>query len=196
MQENKKQEHGHITKQNVAMIALICLSVGFIIGVAYTSYKLKPSTNTTITPENNQAIDYGEKEIELKNELSQNPKNMGAWIQLGQVYFETNQYKKAIAAYQKSLTIEPDNANVLTDLGFMYRKNRQFREAIKSFDEAIAADSKHEWARFYKGVVLMNDLNEKDNALIIWEELLSINPIFMSSKDQSLNQLIKHYREH
>lgn len=196
MQENKKQKQGHITKQNAAMIALICLTVGFIIGVAYTSYKLKPSTKTTIAPENNQAIDYGEKEIELKNELSQNPKNMGAWIQLGQVYFETNQYKRAIAAYQKSLTIEPDNADVLTELGFMYRKNRQFKEAIKSFDEAIAADPKHEWARFYKGVVLMNDLNEKGKALIIWEELLSINPIFMSSKDQSLNQLIKHFREH
>jgi len=196
MQENKKQKQGHITKQNAAILALICLTVGFIIGVAYTSYKLKPSTKTTIAPEKKQAIDYGEKEIELKNELSQNPKNMGAWIQLGQVYFETNQYKRAIAAYQKSLTIEPDNADVLTELGFMYKKNRQFREAIKSFDEAIAADPKHEWARFYKGVVLMNDLNEKGNALIIWEELLSINPIFMSSKDQSLNQLIKHYREH
>jgi len=196
MQENKKLEQGHITKQNAAMIALICLTVGFIIGVAYTSYKLKPSTKTTIPPENNQAIDYSEKEIELKNALSQNPKNVGAWIQLGQVYFETNQYKRAIAAYRKALTIEPDNANVLTDLGFMYRKNRQFKEAIESFDKAIAADSKHEWARFYKGVVLMNDFNEKDKALIIWEELLSINPNFMSSKDQSLNQLIKHFREH
>jgi cytochrome c-type biogenesis protein CcmH/NrfG len=41
---------------------------------------------------------------------------VGAWIQLGQVYFETNQYKRAIAAYRKALTIEPDNANVLTDL--------------------------------------------------------------------------------
>lgn len=196
MQEDKKLEQGHLTKQNGAMIGLICLMVGFIIGVVYTSYKLKPSGKTTIAPENIQTIDYSQKEIELKNELSQNPENVGAWIQLGHVYFETNQYANAIAAYQKSLTIKPDNANVQTDLGFMYRKNKQPMEAIKSFDEALAVDPKHEWARFYKGVVLMDDLNEKEKALIVWEELLSINPIFMSSKDQSLDQLVKHYKEH
>jgi cytochrome c-type biogenesis protein CcmH/NrfG len=196
MQENIKLEQGHITKQNAAMIVLICLMVGFIVGVIYTSYKLKPVTNTAIVPESNESIDYSKKEIELKNELSQNPENEGAWIQLGHVYFETNQYSNAIAAYQKSLTIEPKNANVLTDIGFMYRKNGQPKEAIKSFEEAISVDPKHEWARFYRGVVLMDDLNEKKKALIAWEELLSINPVFMSSKDQSLDQLIKHYQEH
>lgn len=196
MQKDKKLEQDHVTKQNAVMIGLICLMVGFIIGVVYSSYKLNPSTNTTIIPENNQPIDYGQKEIELKNELSQNPENVAAWIQLGHVYFETNQYTNAIAAYQKSLTIESDNANVLTDLGFLYRKNRQPKEAIKSFNEAIAIDPKHEWARFYKGVVLMDDLNEKEKALIVWEELLSINPVFMSGKDQTLDQLIKHYKEH
>ncbi len=196
MLEDKKLEQSRVTKQNAIMIGLICLMAGFIIGVVYTSYKLKPSTNTTIAPEKNQPIDYSQKETELKNELSQNPKNVGAWIQLGHVYFETKQYTKAIAAYQKSLTIEPDNANVLTDLGFMYRKNRQPKEAIKSFDEAVAVDPKHDWARFYKGIILMDDLNEKEKALNVWEELLSINPIFMASKDQTLDQLIKHYREH
>ena len=196
MQEDKKMKQGHITKQNAVMIGLICLMVGFTVGVVYSSFKLKSSEDTLNTPENNQAIDYNQKEIELKNKLSQNPKNVAAWIQLGHVYFDTDQYANAIEAYKKSLSIQPGNANVLTDLGFMYRKNRQPQEAIKSFDEAIAANPKHEWARFYKGIVLMNDLNQKNKALTVWEELLSINPFFMSSKDQSLDQLITHYKEH
>lgn len=196
MQVDKKQEQGHVTKQNAVMIGLICLMVGFIIGVVYSSNKLKTTANTAVVPENNQNIDYSQKEIELKNELSQNPENTSAWVQLGHVYFETDQYAKAIDAYKKSLSIEPGNANVLTDLGVMYRYNRQPQDAIKSFDEAISADPKHEWARFHKGGVLMKDLNQKRLALTVWEELLSINPIFMSSKDQSLDQLIKHYKEH
>ena len=193
MQEDKKQEQGHITKQNAVMIGLICLMVGFIIGVVYSSNKLKP---TAVVPENNQTIDYSQKEKELKNALSQNLKDASAWVQLGHVYFETDQYAKAIDAYKKSLSIEPGNANVLTDLGVMYRYNRQHQDAIKSFDEAISADPKHEWARFHKGGVLMNDLNQKRLALTVWEELFSINPFFMSSKDQSLDQLITHYKEH
>ncbi|MBU1388161.1 MAG: tetratricopeptide repeat protein [Proteobacteria bacterium] len=199
MQEDNKLEQGHVTKQNAIMIGLICLMVGFTIGVVYSSYKLKPTVNTAntaIVPENNQTIDYRQKEIELKNELSQNPENASAWVQLGHVYFDTDQYVNAIEAYKKSLSIEPGNANVLTDIGVMYRYNKQPQDAIKSFDEAISADPKHEWARFHKGVVLMKDLDEKDKALTVWEALLSINPTFMSSKDQSLEELITHYKEH
>jgi len=180
MQENKKQEQGHVTKQNALMIGLICLMVGFTVGVVYSSFKLKPSANTSIVPENNQTIDYNQKEIELKNELSQNPENVSTWVKLGHVYFDTDQYENAIEAYKKSLSIQPGNANVLTDLGVMYRYNRQPQDAIRSFNEAIAADPKHEWARFHKGVVLMKDLNEKKMALTAWEELLTINPVFMS----------------
>ncbi len=196
MQENKKQEQGHVTKQNAAMIGLICLMVGFTVGVVYSSFKLKPSANTSIVTENNQTIDYNQKEIELKNELSQNPENASAWVQLGHVYFDTDQYENAIEAYKKSLSIQPGNANVLTDLGVMYRYNRQPQDAIRSFNEAIAADPKHEWPRFHKGMVLLKDLNEKKMALTVWEELLTINPVFMASKDQSLDQLITHYKEH
>lgn len=199
MVEDKIIEPKQVTKLNAIMIGLVCLMVGFAIGVVYSSYKLKPTANTantSVAQENDQAIDYSQKEIELKNELSQNPENASTWVQLGHIFFNTDQYANAIEAYKKSISIEPGNANVLTDLGVMYRKNRQPQEAIKSFDEAITADPKHEWARFHKGVVLMNDLNEKKKALTVWEELLSINPIFMSSKDQSLDQLITHYKEH
>jgi tetratricopeptide (TPR) repeat protein len=194
MQKDKNIKTKYVTKQNAVMIGLICLMIGFTVGVVFTSYKLKQSINKS--PENTQAIDYGKKEMELKNELSNNPGNGTAWTQLGHVYYDTDQYVNAITAYQKSLEIEPGNANILTDLGVMYRRNKQPEEAIKSYDKAIAADPKIEGARFNKGIVWMNDLNERDKALAVWEELLSINPIFMSSKDQSLDQLIKHYREH
>ncbi|HKK68068.1 MAG TPA: tetratricopeptide repeat protein [Bacteroidales bacterium] len=193
MQKDKKIEIKYVTKQNAVVIGLICLMAGFTAGVLFTSYKLSLSNPS---PEKKQSIDYSKKETVLKNELSENPGNVTAWTQLGHVYYDTDQYAKAIAAYEKSLKIVPGNANVLTDMGVMYRRNKQPGEAINSFDKAIAADPKHESARFNKGIVLMHDLNEQDKALAVWENLLSINPVFMSSKDQSLDELIKHYRDH
>lgn len=189
-----KQKKNNVTKQNAILIGLTCLMLGFSIGVFYTSYKLKPSGTK---PEgSSHSSDFSEKETALKNVLSQNPEDVSAWSQLGHLYFDTKQYTNAIDAYQKALAIEPGNADVLTDLGIMYRKSNQPLESIKSFDKAIAADPKHEQARFNKGIVLINDLDDQESALAVWEELLSINPIFMSSRDQSLDQLIQHYREH
>ena len=40
-----------------------------------------------------------------------NPDNNEAWIQLGHVYFDTNKYDQAIAAYEKSLELNLSNAD-------------------------------------------------------------------------------------
>ncbi len=112
---------------------------------------------------------------------------------MGHVYFDTNQFNKAIEAYEKAITIDPGNPDIFTDIGVMYRPSGQPRKAIASFDKAILIDQKHETARFNKGIVLMNDLKERDKALAVWEALLEINPIKMISQNQSLDQLIQHY---
>lgn len=191
MPENTKPRY--VTKQNTILIGLICLMIGFTIGVVFTSFKLKDSG--TQAPEKNQPIDYQAREKELKTRLSANPEDVSAWTQLGHVYFDTKQHEKAIQAYLKSLSIAPDNADVLTDLGIMYRRNGQPKEAVRHFDKAILVDPEHENARFNKGIVLMHDLNQKEAALSVWEELLTINPLSMVSRDQSLDQLIEHYKE-
>ncbi len=194
MKKEKTASSNHVTRQNTVMIGIICLFVGFILGVGFTSFKL---TNSSSSETNNrQAVDYEKKEEQLKGVLVKNPGNISAWTQLGHVYFDTNQFPKAIEAYEKSLSLEPKNPDVLTDLGIMYRRNKQPEKAIASFDKAISIDLEHETSRFSKGIVLMNDLNEQSKALEVWEELLEINPIAMASEDQSLDQLIKHYKEH
>lgn len=194
MKKEKTASSNYVTRQNTIMIGLICLFIGFVLGVGFTSFKLTNSSSSGTN--NHQAVDYEKKEKELKGVLAKNPGNVSAWTQLGHVYFDTNQFIKAIEAYEKSLSFEPENPDVLTDLGIMYRRNKQPEKAIASFDKAVSIDPKHETSRFNKGIVLMNDLNEQSKALEVWEELLEINPIAMASKDQSLDQLIKHYKEH
>lgn len=192
--KKKTASSNYVTRQNTIMIALICLFVGFILGAGFTSFKL---TNSSSSETNNHGVvDYEKKEKEFKDVLAKNPGNVSAWTQLGHVYFDTDQFPKAIEAYKKSLSLESNNPDILTDLGIMYRRNKQPEKAIASFDRAILIDHRHESSRFNKGIVLMNDLNEQNKALDVWEKLLEINPIAMASKDQSLDQLIKHYKEH
>jgi len=126
-----------------------------------------------------------------EQEVSRNPENVAAWTQLGNLYFDTNNFKKAIWAYKKSLTLNPNNANAQTDLGVMYRRNGQSTKAIKAFDKAIQIDPAHEIARFNKGIVLLHDLNDKNGAIKTWEELVQINPDALTPGGKSLAELIK-----
>jgi cytochrome c-type biogenesis protein CcmH/NrfG len=180
-------------KKSAIIFAACTFVFGFIAGVGFTVYKANsPSSNTA---NKGQEIDYTQRAKLLEAEVMKNQGNAAAWIQLGHVYFDTDQYQKAIDAYTKALELEPKNADVLTDLGIMYRRNGQPQEAIKNFDQAVAADPKHETARFNKGIVLMHDLKDQNGAIKIWEELLEVNPLAMAGKDQSVDQLIKHYKE-
>tara|TARA_B100000614_G_C14509041_1_gene477757 strand:- start:570 stop:1154 length:585 start_codon:yes stop_codon:yes gene_type:complete len=194
MEESIKETKHHISKRDAILIGLICICIGFLMGVGFASFRLNKEKITTT--KTSPSIDYGKKEKELKAFLAKEPDNARAWIQLGHIYYETDQLAKAIEAYQSSIALVPGDANVLTDLGVLYRINKQPLKAVEAFDQAIAADPSHERARLNKGGVLMNDLNEKKKALEVWEELLEINPIAMAGKNQSLDELIRHYKEH
>ncbi len=182
-----------VAKQTAMVIAVIAFVIGFISGVCLAVYKTSqvPSVASSSTTDNN----YSQMAKDLVNEVLNNPQNTNAWIQLGHIYFDTDKYDQAINAYEKALELNPDNADVLTDLGIMYRRNRQPRKALEIFDKAITVDPKHENARINKGIVLMNDLDDRDGAVLTWEELLEINPVAMFNGNQRLDQIVAHYKE-
>jgi cytochrome c-type biogenesis protein CcmH/NrfG len=182
-----------MAKRTVVIMAGMTFVLGFFAGVGFAVYK--SNSTPSVTTNSNTAIDYQQRAKALEAEVNNNPDNTEAWIQLGHVYFDTNKYTLAIAAYEKSLELNPSNADVLTDLGIMYRRSGQPRMAIEKFDKAIAVDSKHETARFNKGIVLMHDLGDRDGAIRAWEDLLEINPLAMAGNNQSVDQIVKHYKE-
>jgi cytochrome c-type biogenesis protein CcmH/NrfG len=180
-------------KKSAMILAATTFVVGFFTGVGFTVYKT--GSTTGITSNQGQDIDYDQRAKMLEAEVAKNQRNTAAWIQLGHVYFDTDQYKKAIDAYEKALELDPKNGDVWTDLGIMYRRSGLPRKAIECFDRAVVVDPKHETARFNKGIVLMHDLDDKGGAIAAWEDLLSINPLAMAANNQSVDQLIKHYKE-
>ncbi|HMK66794.1 MAG TPA: tetratricopeptide repeat protein, partial [Thermodesulfobacteriota bacterium] len=131
----------------------------------------------------------------LEKKTIENPSDIDSWTKLGDLYFDSNNYDKAINAYNKSLKLKPDNPDVLTDLGVMYQRMGNPDSAIKSFDKAIEINPRHETSRFNKGIVLLHDLNDREAALKAWEELLKINPDAKTSGGQLVSDLVKQLKK-
>ena len=180
-----------VTRQTAMWLAAAMLVIGFIGGTVFGVMKTsplagKPATSKEPPPRMFEA---------LEDETIQNPQNADAWVQLGNAYFDADQYQKAIDAYEKYLAIKPGNPNVFTDLGVMYRRNKQPRKAVESFSKAMAADPKHEVSRMNKGIVLLYDLNDEQGAVEAWEALLEINPLATFGDGQTVDERVRHYRE-
>jgi len=186
----------YMRKETALLIALLALAAGFFGGVFFGVYKSGPSVKG-MPPAGAPAA---QKEVQdqiaaLEKETQQSPSNVTAWIQLGNAYFDTDQFKKSIQAYSKALELKPDNADVWTDLGVMYRKDGRPQEAVKAFDQAIAVNPKHEVSRLNKGIVLFHDLQDTQGAIQVWEGLLEINPMAMAPGGMSVDQMVQSLKK-
>ena len=200
MAKQKSPEGNLVKKETMLIVALIALVIGFLGGIFYSALQSGPtgSVQTTSAPPQQQqqqrpglTREQASNILRLEQEVAANPTNVGAWTQLGHVYFDTNNPAKAINAYEKSLELRPDEPNVLTDLGVMYRRNGQPVKALEVFDRAMALDPRHEQSRFNKGIVLRYDMNDREGAVKAWEDLLKINPNAMAPNGLPVSEAIK-----
>lgn len=198
--ENEMPE-GYMKKGTAVWIAGIALAAGFLMGVVFSAYKspkelpIKSSMPVSQPADNRSLADKTAAQIlELEKQAGQNPENADIWTHLGNLYFDTDNFEKAISAYRKSLALRPDNANVWTDLGIMYRHSGQPAEAVKAFDNAIKVDPRHQNSRFNKGIVLMHEMNDIPGAVEAWEGLVAINPNAKTPGGQPVVDIIKRFK--
>jgi cytochrome c-type biogenesis protein CcmH/NrfG len=185
----------YMRKESALLIALVALAAGFFGGVFFGVYKSGPDPGPTPGGAPAAMQDLSKHIAALEAETRNNPSNLGAWIELGNAYFDSDQYEKSIQAYRKSLELKPDNADVLTDMGVMYRKTKRPQEAIEAFDQAIAVNPKHEISRLNKGIVLLHDLQDTAGAIRAWEGLLEINPTAMAPGGTTVDQMVQSLKK-
>ena len=188
--------------ETLGIVALICLAVGFVAGVAFAVYRTSNEPSIPSPPpfhnpgEGPSAPDTAARIEGLVQEVEQHPDDADLWATLGHHYFDAGKPAKAVEAYEKSLALNSKNADVWTDLGVMYRRSGQPEKAVEAFDRAMSASPDHEVSRFNKGIVLLHDLKDTRGAIAVWEELVGINPLAMAPNGQSVEELIAHFREH
>jgi cytochrome c-type biogenesis protein CcmH/NrfG len=200
--QTKTASGQYVRKETFWLTTLLALAVGFFGGVMFAVFKsdMPAMPGRQAPPAQTQAQVPGGADLPgviagLESETAQNPQNTQAWIQLGNAYFDSDQYENAIRAYHTALELDPDNANVWTDLGIMYRRSGEPREAVAAFDQAIAVNPTHEPSRLNKGIVLLHDLKDFDGAIKAWEGLLEVNPIAMAPTGHSVDEMVQQLKK-
>jgi len=174
-------------KETVILMVVIALLVGFITGatvailrgkrgVEGSAMVQKPQTAPMPAPPGPSSLEVASKIQTLKDILKKDPKNFPAWMELGNLYFDSNQPKEAIEAYSQYLAIKPDNADVRTDMAIMYRNLGEMDLALEQFQKAAQSDPKHVNSRYNIGIVLLHDKQDVKGAIKAWEEYLKVDP--------------------
>lgn len=159
----------------IAVVALIVgLLGGYLIFSISTAGKVQ-QTNTAIPVGAGSPTDYAQRIAQAEKVVAQDPKNLNAWISLGNDYFDTEQSQKAINAYGKALEIEPKNPNVLTDQGVMYRKIGWYDKALANFEKAITIDPTHLQSLYNAGIVYAVDMKQPEKATPYWRRYLKLD---------------------
>ena len=191
-------------KETVILMVVIAFLIGFISGATVAILRgtkgaekaavvqkpqMAPLGAPAPAPPARDSIEVASQIQTLKEIVKKDPKNLPAWVELGNLYFDTDQPKEAIEAYSRYLAAKPDNPDVRTDMGIMYRKLGQFDRALEEFRKAARSDPKHVNSRYNIGLVLLHDKQDIQGAIKAWEEYLKVDP--NSEKSQRIRAQIE-----
>ena len=91
------------------------------------------------------------------------PNDLEALRGVGNVYYDFEEYAKAIDYYQKYLALSPEDANVRTDLGTMYLYTNDADRAIAEYQTVLAKKPEFFQAYFNMGIAYQ-EKGESDKA--------------------------------
>jgi cytochrome c-type biogenesis protein CcmH/NrfG len=178
------------------------LAVGFFVGSMFMELRLGPQPAAKgagqVQTQAADGVDHAEELArisELEIALAGKPGDQAAWIELGNLYFDTHQARRSIGAYEKAIALGPVSANVWTDLGIMHREAGEPKLAVETFDAALKLDPRHQNALYNKGVVLEHDLRNRAGALAAWEQLLKAYPEARNPEGRSMRGIVDELKK-
>jgi cytochrome c-type biogenesis protein CcmH/NrfG len=130
----------------------------------------------------------------LLAQLKTNPDNFNVLVQLGNLYYDGQNFPQAIDYYEKALKVQPNNPDVRTDLGTSYWYNGDPDKALANFQKSLAIRPNHAGTLFNVGIVEWQGKKDPKAAIVAWEKLLQTNPDY-PQKDQ-VQMLIERAKMH
>jgi cytochrome c-type biogenesis protein CcmH/NrfG len=191
-------------------LALVCLGIGLLVGWFFRGSESPSSAPISATVGGGNApasapamgqqqapppIEMVNKEAEpMLQQLSSNPNNFELITRIGNLYYDTQHYEKAIEYYGKALKVNPSNVNVRTDMAtaMFYIGNPD--GAIKEFEAGLKYEPNHPNTLFNLGVVKWQGKQDPSGAVAIWEKLLKTNPNY-PEKDK-VQEFIGRAKQH
>jgi len=123
-----------------------------------------------------EAGDLDKARIELKNVLQIDPKDAEAYYQLGKVFEQQGDYRKAFSHYLRAEELNPELLENQAKLGRIYLLlANQSDKAQEKIDFILAKDPENEAGLLLKAVMLVKNKN-KSKAIKVTENILLKNP--------------------
>ena len=218
MANSAQNQNTNWTPMQAYVLATICLVIGlavgyFIRGSASPSPSATPAAQaaTEATPGSIPSGQMGPGQLQaipeqqseamvaaaakpLLDDLAADPKNPDKNARVGDFYFDSHVYQKAIQYYETSVKLNPGNANVLTDLGTAYFYTGDPNTAVTKFQQALKVNPSHANALFNLGIVRWQGLKDPKGAIEAWEKLLKENPNY-EQKDH-VRELMERAKAH
>ena len=162
---------------------LFGLIIGWVLGnqqAGRTARALPPPVAQAAPPSQSSApqpapIDP-ERVKALEAVAAKNPKDAQPRVQLGNMFFDAEQFRQAIGWYEQALTINPNDANVSTDLGVAYYYTNQPDRALTQFDHSLKVDPKHIKTLLNVGIVRAFGKQDLPGAARAWQQVVDISP--------------------
>jgi cytochrome c-type biogenesis protein CcmH/NrfG len=112
----------------------------------------------------------------LQDAAAKSPKDAQPRVQLGNMFFDGEQYTQAITWYEQALALEPRDANVSTDLGVAYYYTNQSDRALAQFDHSLSVDPKHVKTLLNVGIVRAFGKQDLAGAGKVWQQVVDLAP--------------------
>lgn len=112
----------------------------------------------------------------LEGVAAQNPKDPQPRVQLGNMFFDAEQFRQAISWYEQALALQPNDANVSTDLGVAYYYTNQPDRALRQFDHSLKVDPKHIKTLLNVGIVRAFGKQDLAGAAKAWQQVVDLSP--------------------
>ena len=169
------------------VLAVAGVLFGVIVGWVLGSQQARtpvPAASAVAQAQPAQAAQQGSRAAPLDQDRAkaleavarQNPKDVQPRVQLGNLYFDAEQYPQAIAWYEQAFALDRKDTNLSTDLGVAYYYTNQPDRAITQFEHSLSLDPKHTKTLLNMGIVRAFGKKDLEGAAKAWEQVVEIDP--------------------
>ena len=193
--EAKEPGEGRWTSTQAYVLSVICLLLGVAVGYLVRGSAPVGNTPTQVRAGSGQLRQMADTQAKpLLKQLESDPRNSTLLYQIGNLYYDAQQYPEAVKYYKNSLQIDPKATDVRTDMATAYHLMGQSDRAIQEYDAVLKIDGKHANALFNEGMVKWQDKMDLKGAIASWKRLLDAHPD-CANRDQ-VEKLIAQAEQH
>jgi cytochrome c-type biogenesis protein CcmH/NrfG len=187
------------TAQRALVLMAVCLMAGVAAGWAVrgarppappdnakTSATLRAATTggLPVAPSPDQLrVLADNKAAPMIAKLKSDPKNPELLSNIGNLYYDAQQYPVAVDYYARDLQIKPSDAAVRTDMATAYWYMGNADTAIAEFNKALIYAPTNPNTLFNLGLVRWQGKRDSAGAIADWKKLLATNPNY-DAKDK------------